>query len=44
MTKYKPNNHIKGKVYDLTQENMQAMIRHIEELKDSHDGYNYSQI
>jgi len=27
---YKPNNHITGKVYDLTQENMQAMIKELE--------------
>ena len=31
--KYKPENHITGKVYDLTQENMLEMVNDIEELK-----------
>lgn len=30
--KFVPKQHIVGKVYDLTQENMNAMIAHIEEL------------
>ena len=30
MTKFNPNTHIIGKVYDLTQENMQLMIKFIE--------------
>lgn len=29
-TKFRPAYHIKGKIYDLTQENMQAMIKEIE--------------
>ncbi len=33
---YKPNNHIIGKVYDLTQENMNAMLEHIEQLRIEH--------
>lgn len=32
--KYRPEQHIIGKVYDLTQENMNAMIRHIEDLQE----------
>lgn len=31
--KYDSSNHIIGKVYDLTQENMNAMLLHIDELK-----------
>lgn len=30
-------NHISGKVYDLTQENMNAMIRCIEELRNKYE-------
>jgi len=33
MTKFNPNTHIIGKVYDLTQENMNTMIDEIERLK-----------
>ena len=33
MTKFKPDNHIVGKVYDLTQENMQAMLIYIDKLE-----------
>lgn len=32
--KYKLENHIIGKVYDLTQDNMNAMIKDIELLKE----------
>lgn len=32
-TKFKSDNHIIGKVYDLTQENMQAMLNHIDKLE-----------
>lgn len=33
MTKFKPETHIIGKVYDLTQENMNAVIKAFEEEK-----------
>lgn len=33
MTKYKPETHIVGKVYDLTQENMNAMLADIDRLR-----------
>lgn len=32
-TKFNPENHIIGKVYDLTQENMQTMLNHIDKLE-----------
>ena len=32
--KFNPKTHIIGKVYDLTQENMCAMLEYIDELKD----------
>lgn len=32
--KFKPENHIIGKAYDLTQENMQAMLIHIDKLEE----------
>ena len=31
---YRLNNHIVGKVYDLTQDNMNAMLKDIEKLKE----------
>ena len=37
MTKFKPENHIIGKAYDLTQENMQAMLIHIDKLEEELD-------
>lgn len=38
MSKWKLDNHIAGKTYDLTQENMNAMIADIEALqKDMHN-------
>jgi hypothetical protein len=33
MAKWRLDNHIVGKTYDLTQDNMSAMIKSIEELK-----------
>lgn len=36
MTKFNPETHIKGKVYDLTQENMQAMIKAYEEWRQNY--------
>ena len=36
---FKLENHIPGKVYDLTQENMQAMIEAIERLQEEVVGY-----
>lgn len=36
-TKFKSDNHIIGKVYDLTQENMQAMLNHIDKLEEELD-------
>lgn len=35
--KFKPENHIIGKAYDLTQENMQAMLIHIDKLEEELD-------
>ena len=35
--KFKPEHHIVGKVYDLTQENMNAMIIAFEELQKAYD-------
>lgn len=35
--KFKPENHIIGKAYDLTQENMQAMIIEIERLNEERE-------
>jgi hypothetical protein len=35
--KFNPDNHITGKVYDLTQENMQAMLSHIDTLEKQLD-------
>lgn len=37
MTKFKPDNHIVGKVYDLTQENMQAMLIYIDKLEEDQE-------
>jgi hypothetical protein len=39
MSKYRPSNHIIGKVYDLTQDNMNAMIKHIEDLQNYNHKY-----
>lgn len=33
MSKFRPDNHIVGKVYDLTQENMNALIADWEKLR-----------
>jgi uncharacterized coiled-coil DUF342 family protein len=38
MSKWDVNNHIVGKAYDLTQENMNAMIADIESLKKQING------
>ena len=35
--KFKPEHHIVGKVYDLTQENMNAMIKTFEEQKKENE-------
>lgn len=35
--KFRPEQHIPGKVYDLTQENMNAMLAEIERLKEKLD-------
>lgn len=35
--KFKPENHIIGKAYDLTQENMQAMLIHIDKLEEDEE-------
>lgn len=35
--KFKLENHIIGKVYDLTQDNMTAMLRALEELKKENE-------
>ena len=35
--KFNPENHIVGKVYDLTQENMNAMLIHIDTLEKQLD-------
>jgi hypothetical protein len=35
--KFNPDNHIVGKVYDLTQENMNAMLIHIDTLEKENE-------
>lgn len=35
--KFNPENHIVGKVYDLTQENMNAMLIHIDTLEKENE-------
>jgi hypothetical protein len=35
--KFNPENHVVGKVYDLTQENMNAMLIHIETLEEENE-------
>jgi hypothetical protein len=42
--KYIAGKHIIGKVYDLTQENMNAMLRHIEELGQAAENEAYRQM
>ena len=39
MAKWRLNNHIIGKVYDLSQENMNAMIADIEQMKKALEFY-----
>lgn len=34
--KYKLENHITGKVYDLTQENMQEILNHLDDVRNDY--------
>jgi len=43
MSKYRPDNHIIGKVYDLTQDNMNALIKEVERLTNKLGKYNITQ-
>lgn len=34
--KFKPENHTTGKVYDLTQENMQEILNHLDDVRNDY--------